>query len=235
LTQAPDPNQPATPAQARRRPHAIAWRIVAIALVVVLAIAAAHFLKNPARFHSSAGADDGAAWPRSAHPVYPGITDRKVESPEEVTEDLRALLGKLVRDIVKYDDGDYKDPKNQTPEDRQQFLENVFGLPHGPGSAAPADVAPKDAQVIIVFTPPVERDARMVLVRVRKDVQETLAEFNKLYVTSGWKSEGPPDPKAQADQGWLMRFSKKNQERLIFAQPRREANETLVAVYDSRF
>jgi hypothetical protein len=236
MTQAPDPNQPATPAQARRRPLVIAWRIAAIALVVVLVIAAAHFLKNPGRFHSSAGADDSASWPRAERPVEPGITDRKVDSREEVNLDLRRSLANLLESVTTYDEGDYKDPRNQTAEDRRRFIEDRFLLPHGqPKTAAPGDVVPEGAQVLIVFPAPGDRDARMVVARVRKDFPATLAEFHKLYVTSGWKSEGPPDPKAQTDQGWLMRFTKKSQERVVYARPRRTADETLVAVYDSRF
>jgi hypothetical protein len=92
---------------------------------------------------------------------------------------------------------------------------------------------PKDAVIMAVAPNPGAPGARMVLVRIRKEIPQVLADFQKLYVTAGWVCDGPPDPKAQPDEGWLMRFSKGNRERVIYARPRRIVGETLVAIYDA--
>ena len=232
MTQESAGDQPSPP-EVRRRPFAVAWRIGAVALVVLLMVAAAHLLRNPAGEGGSKGSAE--VWPPPTAGEGPAGLVRKDGATQDPPGSLRKLMAGLMKAATE-EDGDYRDPKNQTPEARRKFIADQLGVsPDYPQDAIPADLAPKDAEVLIVIESPGAADARMVLVRVRKDVQAAMAEFQKLYVTSGWASEGPPDPKAQPDQGWLMRFTKGNQERIVYARPRHVANESLVAIYDSRY
>jgi len=234
MTQEPA-SEPPSPPKAPRRPVAVAWRLGAVALVVLAMVAAAYFLRNPAGFRGGGvGRGSDEAWPTSGDD-NPGGPSEKAGGPEDPTNNLRKLMAGLVMAAAE-EDGDYKDPRNATPEERRKFIAEQFGLPPDyPRSAAPADVAPKGAEVLIVLENPGGADARMVLLRVRKEIHAALADFHKLYVTSGWATEGPGESKAQPDQGWLMRFTKGDRERVVYAHPRRVDNETLVAVYDSRY
>jgi hypothetical protein len=236
MTQEPA-NTPPSPSESletrRRRRAAIAWRLAAVALVVLAMVAAAHFLRSPAGFQGG-DAPDGVWRAPIAADGGPGVAPPKDNDPAFPGNDLRKLMAGLIMSATE-DDGDYQDPKNATPAARRKFVARQFGdLPADyPQSAAPAGAVPKDAEILVVVPNPGAPGARMVLVRVRKDFPEVLAEFQKLYVNAGWASEGPPDPKAQPDEGWLKRFSKGNRERVIYARPRRTGAETLVAIYDA--
>jgi hypothetical protein len=236
MTSEPANTQPSpseSPETRRRRRAAIAWRLAAVALVVLAMVAAAHFLRTPAGFQ-------GGEWPDNAwHPAAnagggPDVAPPKDTEPGDRTNDLRKLMAGLIISAIE-DDGDYQDPRNATPDARRKFVAKHFGglPPDYPRSAAPPDAAPKDAVIMAVVPNPGAPGARMVLVRIRKEIPQVLADFQKLYVTAGWVCDGPPDPKAQPDEGWLMRFSKGNRERVIYARPRRLVGETLVAIYDS--
>jgi hypothetical protein len=235
MTPEPANTQPSPPEspETRRRRAAIAWRLAAVALVVLAMVAAAHFLRSPAGFQGGEWPDDAWRPPANAG-GGPDVAPPKDCDPANPGNDLRKLMAGLIISATE-EDGDYQDPKNATPDARRKFVAKQFGdlPPDYPRSAAPADAIPKDAEILVVVPNPGAPDSRMILVRVRKEVPETLAEFQKLYVTAGWVCEGPADPKAQPDEGWLMRFTKGNRERVIYARPRRTGGETLVAIHDS--
>jgi hypothetical protein len=75
----------------------------------------------------------------------------------------------------------------------------------------------------------------MILVRVRLNLEETLAAFHKLYASEGWAPREPIDPKTQTERGWLVWFMRKGQHRIVYAEPREGTEETLAAVCELRY
>jgi hypothetical protein len=131
------------------------------------------------------------------------------------------------------EDGPYNDPANKNPEDRRQFLAGIFGLPYDyPKSQVAEDLAPKGAQVLIVFEDPAGQGRRIILMRVPGAIDEALGAIHNHYKAAGYEAPDQLEPSAQTDQGWLVRFTKGGRERLVYARPRDSAKETLVAVYD---
>jgi hypothetical protein len=235
MTQAHLSTQPRPEATPKRSPLVLAARIVAIAVVLAAMVAVAHFLRNPVRSSGSAATSDEVFWPPAPPPEEaPAQKWRQRATPEQAAGELRQQMATLIMAAAGEEAG-YEHPDNQTPEQRWEFLSKYFGLPFKtPSGAAPPEVAPKDAEILVVFPSPGD-DARMVLVRFRKDIHETLSQFRRLYETSGWKQEQEPESRQQADQGWLVRFSKGSRQRVIYARARSAGNETLVAIYDSRY
>jgi len=84
-----------------------------------------------------------------------------------------------------------------------------------------------------VFDNPEGDGSRMVLMRFQGDVSRALGAIHKHYTAGGWTAAEQPQPQAQTDRGWLMRFSKDRRVRVVYARPRQAGDETLVAVYDS--
>jgi len=92
---------------------------------------------------------------------------------------------------------------------------------------------PDGAGVLAVFENPEGNGARMVLARLPGDIHVALSSLEKHYEAQGWTMVEAPDPRAQTDEGWLVRFSRQGRERIVYARPRRSGDETLVAVYDA--
>ena len=233
-------SETANPPPQRRRPGPVAvlWRAAAIALVVIVMVAVAHYLRSPARFQAEA---EMAASP--AVPPAPGVPGGRPAGPSaaaapgsaEATAGLRRIMAGLLMSASD-EDGEYDDVRNKDPEERRRFIARTFGLPQGyPGSAAPADLTPTGAEVLMVFDDPMSPNVRMVLVRIRKGVDAALEDFCKLYAAAGWEIGQPVDPKAQTDRGWLVRFTRRGQHRIVYARARQSGEETLAAIYDPRY
>ncbi len=233
-------SETANPPPQRRRlgPLAVLWRAAAIALVVIVMVAVAHYLRNPARFQAEA--EVAASLAAVAPGERPG--ERPVGPPAaaapgstEATAGLRRVMAGLLMSASD-EDGEYDDVRNKDPEERRRFIARTFGLPQGyPGSAAPADLTPTGAEVLMVFQDPMSPNVRMVLVRIRKGIDAALEDFCKLYAASGWEIREPVDPKAQTDRGWLVRFTRRDQHRIVYARARQSGEETLAAIYDPRY
>lgn len=234
---------PETPRpEARRRPLTLLWRVAAIAVVVAATVFIAQFLANPEGVEPGAppgtlpGAGPGANTGDSPGPGGAATRDVAAER-QRVTNDLRQKMAGLIMAAADPEDGaDPDDPKQKDAAARRRAIADRFGLPFDyPRSQAPAGLAPKEAEVIVVFESPQGDDARMVLVRMRKPIADALADIHRQYAADGWKTMEPLDPKAQTDRGWLVRFTRKGQDRIVYAQPRQSADETLVAIYDARY
>lgn len=242
------PREPAAsdlcpPSEKRRTPGAIAWRVAAIAVVVLVTVALAHFLREPARLWSSGGGASDAgfeAWPSEVEPSGgPPRPDAVPTSQREAQDDLRQVMAGLVMSALG-DDDDPDDPRNQDDEAKRQFIADQFGLPHDyPRSKAPADLMPDEAQVLMVFEDPERASRRMVLVRLLKDIDGALAAFCRHYEAQKWDMQKMNDPQQasrdQPDRGWLVRFTKGKRERIVYARARHNGKETLVAVYDPQY
>jgi hypothetical protein len=223
----------------RRRPAAIAWRIAAVAVIVVAMVAVTHFLRSPLRPES---AGPGAAlWGSSGSPTdelfakpAPGEQDAKADEHRKMaTADLRRMMAGILMHAADNEDPQ-TDPLNMDREARRRFLADRFQLPFDyPRSAVAPDLPPKGGEVLMVFDSPSGDGSRMVLVRVKVSISRAMSDLHKQYADAGWKPAGPLDPQAQTDRGWLMRFSRDRRDRMVYARPRQIGDETLLAIYES--
>jgi hypothetical protein len=208
--------------------------VLAILAVVVVMVAVAHVMHSPAtNLASGRGSPAGGQGPRTA-PTEPDWTSPAAQAAED---GLREKMAGLLMAEAGREDGKYGDPRNQTPEDRRRFLADQFHLPSidYPRSAAPPDILTPAGDVLIVFRNPDNPATSITLLRFHMDDAGALAEIQREYVKAGWKVMEPARAASAKASGWLMRFSKPNQERIVFVQPRPSGKETLAAVYDSRY
>lgn len=236
---APPPAAPKTAS-----PRTVLVRLAAVAVILAAMVAAAHFLRNPTLMRPAApdGAGAKAPAPRAvAVPAAPREGAHGMEGPlpgaKESLNDLRRTMAGLVLSAAEAEDEETADGKPLDAEARRRFIADRFALPFShPKGAAPADVAPPGAQILMVMqNPDGSGNGRMTLVRLKADVSAALADFQTLYAKGGWAAAAQPDPRAQPDAGWLLRFTRGREERIIYIKPRQNAQETLAAVYDSRY
>jgi len=229
----PKPRAEETPPGGRPRRLSTLWRVLAIVAILLAMVAVAHFLQSPARFEETGkGLPASAPAAFSATPPAPEVPPGS-EGRKEAMTDLRKVMAGILMAAAQ-DDGPYQDPLNQTPEARRRFLADRFGLPFDyPRSQVPAGLLPDGAGVLAVFENPEGNGARMVLARLPGDIHVALSSLEKHYEAQGWTMVEAPDPRAQTDEGWLVRFSRQGRERIVYARPRRSGDETLVAVYDA--
>jgi len=208
------------------------WRIAAIALIFAAMLGLAHFLKNPSRLGGNA---DATAAAKAGEDPFAPVLDKTAPHPDdrrEKMQDLRKIMGGVVMAAAD-EDGPYNDPANQDPEERRRFLAGVFGLPFEyPKSEVLPDLVPASASVLMVFEDPARQGRRIVMMSVPGTIDEALAAIHNQYKAAGYQTPGAPDPVAAATQGRLMRFTKGNRDRVVYARPRNSGKETLVAVYD---
>ena len=222
-----------TPPSGGGRAKSLVWRLAAILAILAAMVVLAHYLRSPARLER--GSSGGASAPgedlfRKATLEEP---HHSAEAQKQATNDLRKIMAGVLMGAAD-EDGPFQDPANKDPEKRRQFLADRFGLPFDyPRSSAPPDSAPAGAEVLMVFDSPAKNGARMVFLRMPMDIHQALAAIHAQYTAAGWKAPEPIEPQAQPDAGWLLRFSRDGQERVVYARPRASANETLVAVYES--
>jgi len=218
------------PESAKRR--TFVWRIAAIALIFAAMLGLAHFLKNPSRLGGNA---DATAAAKAGEDPFAPVLDKPAPHPDDrgkKMQDLRKVMGGVVMAAAD-EEGPYNDPANQDPEERRRFLAGVFGLPFEyPKSEVLPDLVPKNASVLMVFEDPAGRGRRVVLMSVPGTIDEALAVIHNQYKAAGYQTPEALDPSAQTDQGWLVRFTKGNRDRVVYARPRNSGKETLVAVYD---
>jgi hypothetical protein len=103
-----------------------------------------------------------------------------------------------------------------------------------------AGVAPAQAKVIGVFGGNEVGNPRLIFMQIPAGIEDAMSQLHKLYTQQGWAAPDPLVPQRQPDQGWLQRFTRQGQERIVYARPMKEGAETpkedaktLVAVYDS--
>ncbi len=233
------------PADKRPKRGPLLWRAAAAGAVILVMVALAHVLRNPSGVWSDGGAEGGGGStfgrrpPEVAPSGNPPTPDEQETTAEEAQDDLRQVMAGLVMAAIG-DPDDPDDPRNADDEAKRKFIADVFGLPYDyPRNKAPADLMPEEAQVLMVFENPERAGARMVLVRLHKDVGAALEAFCRQYEKHGWKHEELAYPKddhdAQPDAGWLVRFRQGERERIVYARGRAGGEETLVAVYDPRY
>jgi len=226
-------NAPAAPPPERSKARTLVWRLAIVAIILVAMLGLAHYLRYPSRV----GGTDAAADAKAAEDAFaPAAADEGAASLEVRAEkrarNLRKALAGIVMEAAD-EEGPYNDPANKDPADRRRFLADLFGLPLDyPQSEAAADLAPKGAHVLMVFPDPTGEGRRIVLMRIPGDIDQALAAIHNHYTAAGYQAPDRAEPSAQTDQGWLVRFTKGNRERLVYARPRDAAKETLVAVYD---
>jgi hypothetical protein len=226
-------NAPAAPPPKRSKTRALVWRLAIVAIILVAMLGLAHYLRHPGRV----GGTDTSADAKAAEDAFAlAAASEEVASPEARAEKKARNLRKALAGIVMHaadEEGPYNDPANKDPADRRRFLADLFGLPPDyPQSEAAADLAPKGAQVLMVFSDPTRRGERIVLMRIPGDIDQALAAIHNHYTAAGYQAPDRVEPSAQTDQGWLVRFTKGSRERLVYARPRDAVKETLVAVYD---
>jgi len=217
------------------------WRGLTVLAILVAFIWLARSLGRPGGSAARDLEGPGAAYftgpVRGAEPKGPDQYMRR----QDTHDNMRRLLASAL--MAATAEGEYEDPGNQTPEDRRRFIAEQFGVPFdNPNSQAPSEMVPPDAEVLAVFEHPAERGVRMVLLRIRKPVGQTLSEFYDRYAEKdGWERiTEKPEPSARtpgadtgSDSGWLVGFKRGRMYRFVYAQERRTGDETLVAVYDS--
>lgn len=229
----PEPPAPGPPPRGR----SWAWRVLAVAVIFAATVAVAHYLRNVPRGKgpSPFGGQQDAA-PAGTDAFAPVSEAEAAARDEEgrrlALADLRARMAGVLMHAAD-EDGPYADPGNQDPQSRRRFLADLFGVPYDyPQGQVSADLAPKDAKVIVVMDSPQGTGSRMAIMRVPGDIHVALSAVHNHYVAAGWKAPDRLDPSAQTDQGWLVRFTKGRSERIVYARPRAAGDETLVAVYD---
>jgi len=223
---------PASPPPERSKRRTFAWRIAAVALILAAMVGLAHYLKNPSRLAGEADATAPAKAGEDPFAPVPDKTAAHTDGGQAKMQDLRKIMGGVVMAAAD-DEGPYNDPANQDPEERRRFLAGVFGLPFEyPKSEVLPDLVPKNARVLIVFEDPAGRGRRIALMSMPGDIDEALAAIHNQYKAAGYEAPERLEPSAQTDQGWLLRFTKGNRDRVVYARPRNSGKETLVAVYD---
>ncbi|MGB2754712.1 MAG: hypothetical protein WBD75_05685 [Phycisphaerae bacterium] len=248
------PNQqPQTP-EARetgkdRRWTTLVWRVLAVAVIVAAAVLVAHVLSRPGGWTRTGGEGGlpvatGDSTRRAGETEEAPFTPLPRIGPSEVPQqewtaakrDLAQVMAGILMAAAEDEEGDYEVPENQTPQDRREFLAERFGLPADyPRSDLGPGVVPEGAEVLAVFDNPETEGTRMILVRVRLNLEEALAAFHKLYASEGWALREPIDPKAQTERGWLVWFIRQGRHRILYAEPREGAEETLAAVCELRY
>ena len=218
----------------------LVWRVLAVAVIVAATLLVAHVLSRPGGWTRTGGEGGLPAGEteRALFEPLPRIGPEKVPEKEwtAAKRDLTQVMAGILMAAAEDEEGDYEDPGNQTPQDRREFLEDRFGLPTGfPRSDLGPGVVPEEAEVLAVFDNPETEGTRMILVRVRLNLEETLAAFHKLYASEGWALREPIDPKAQTERGWLVWFIRQGRHRILYAEPREGAEETLAAVCELRY
>ena len=211
----------------------VLWRVLAIAAILVAMVAVAHFLQSPARFEEGGkGLPAAAPDAFSATPPAPEAPSGS-EARKEAMTDLRKVMAGILMDAAQ-EQGPYQDPRNQTPEARRRFLADRFALPFDyPRSQVPPGLLPDGARLLVAFENPERNGARMVLARLPGDIHVALSSVQKHYEAQGWTMVEAPGPRAQTDEGWLVRFAQQGRERIVYARPRQSGDETLVAIYDA--
>jgi hypothetical protein len=225
--------QPPSPPPVGSKRRAFAWRILAVALILAVMIGLAHYMRSPSRLE---GGPDAASASKPGDDAFaPGPPQKAASTEEEAQQKdqaLRKIMGGLVMEAAD-EEGPYNDPANKDPEDRRRFLADVFGLPFDyPQGDVQADLTPKGAHVLIAFDDPAGQGRRIILMRVPGDIDEALSAIHNHYKAAGYQVAEPVKPSAQTDRGWLVRFTKGNRERLVYARPQGSGKETLIAVYD---
>jgi hypothetical protein len=219
----------------------IVWRVAATLLILVGAIFVARFLGNPSRLRS-AGHD--ASWyparaPSAGQPAArvepPLTTDEKATSREEtLRETFERFLVWVAGEPTAADEGN--DPTRMKPDDRRRYLAERFNLPQ---SELPAGVLPPGVEAMMVFEHPASKATRMVLVRMPMRLEKAMSTFQTYYLREGWQASAPQSnarregPPSTMDTGWLIRYARGRQVRLLFMEPRGKGDETLGVVYDS--
>jgi len=226
---------PAAEAGKDRRRATLVWRVLAVAVIVAATLLVAHVLSRPGggtRTGGEGGLPEGET-EESLFTPLPRIGPSEVPDKEwaSASRDLAQVMAGILMAAAEDEEGDYEDPENQTPQARREFLAERFGLPADyPRSDLGPGVVPEGAEVLAVFDNPEMEGTRMILVRVRLNLEETLAAFHKLYASAGWALREPIDPKAQTERGWLVWFIRQGRHRIVYAEPRQGAEETLAAV-----
>ena len=235
------PKTPEAPEAGKDRPWTnLVWRVLAVAVIVAATVLVAHVLSRPGGWTRTGGEGGLPAGEteKSLFTSLPRIGPEKVPEKEwtAAKRDLAQVMAGILMAAAEDEEGDYEDPGNQTPEDRREFLAERFGLPADyPRSDLGPGVVPEGAEVLAVFDNPGTEGTRMILVRVRLNLEEALAAFHKLYASEGWALREPIDPKAQTERGWLVWFTRRGRHRILYAEPRQGAEETLAAVCELRY
>ena len=235
------PQTPEVPKTGKDRRWAmLVWRVLAVAVIVAATVLVAHVLSRPGGWTRTGGEGGLSAGEteRALFEPLPRIGPEKVPEKEWMAakRDLAQVMAGFLMAAAEDEEGDYENPGNQTPQDRRRFLADRFGLPADyPRSDIGPGVVPEDAEVLAVFDNPETEGTRMILVRVRLSLEETLAAFHKLYASEGWALREPIDPKAQTERGWLVWFIRQGRHRILYAEPRQGAEETLAAVCELRY
>lgn len=230
------------PDRKRGRPMAIALRVVAIVIILAAMFGLGHVLRDPGGSGGEGGGGGGSpdAWPpeldASGQPPRP---DARPTTEQEARDDLRHLMAGLLM-VAAGDDDAPDDDAPADPSASQRRVADWFGLPYNyPASEAPTGLVPPGAEVLMVIGNPERLESRMVLVRVSKGIDAALETFYRHYQAMGWEAENLKSPSrhrdAQPDRGWLVRFGKGQRERLVYARPRAEADETLLAIYEPNY
>jgi hypothetical protein len=183
----------------------------------------------------------GAQWPPEVELSGDAPPPDEVPTGEqEATDSLRQMMAGIL--MAALGDEDDPDGADDGPSAAQQRVADLFALPYDyPRSAAPADLVPRQARVLMVFDNPDRLRSRMALVRMPGNIDVALEAFYKHYEAIGWKGEDlrRPGPEAygesQPDRGWLVVFRQGRRERIVYARPRTGGEETLVAVYDPHY
>jgi hypothetical protein len=218
------------PAGSPRKTPSWIGRVLAIVIILAATVAIAHFLGTPPSQEggpSAGGAASGAARPKMPSS---GETPAHAAQRANAQDALRQMVGILMNAADQ--PGPYQDPLNQDPVERRKFLADRFGVPHEyPRSGVPEDLVPPQAEVLLVLNLP--EDQRMTLVRIKDEIGPALSQIYNQYAGQGWKTPDPLVPERQTDEGWLVRFTRGGEERIVYARPRKIAGETLVAIFDA--
>jgi hypothetical protein len=223
--------QPPAKEAAPRKARSYVGRIVTVAIILAVMLGLAHFLRNPAvpdegpRAGSAVKAEGQASASAVPDEGGPGSGEQKMQS-------LRSVLAGVIMGAFEQEESG-NDTTGKDAADMRQSVAELFGVsPDQMKNQAPEGVAPGNAQVLMVFDDPAGAGQRITLMRVPGDIDQALAAIYNHYKAAGYQVAEPGRPSAQTDRGWLVRFTKGNRERLVYARPRDSGKETLIAVYD---
>jgi hypothetical protein len=217
------------PAGSPRKTPSWIGRVLAIVIILAATVAIAHFLGTPL---SQEGGPPAGGTTVTAHPKMPSTEETPAQAARRnnAQDALRQMVGLLMSAADQ--EGPYKDPLNQDPAERRKFLADRFGVPFEfPRNGVPADLLPPQAEVLLTLL--IAEGQRMTLVRIKDEIGPTLSRFYKQYDSQGWKTPDPLVPERQSNEGWLVRFTRGGEERIVYARPRKIAGETLVAIFDA--